>query len=200
MRRLRRSDVPIATDAFARFAIGLLIVRRFDDGSTAIGRIVETEAYAPEDPASHAFRGRTSRNQSMFGINFAAYVYFIYGSAYCLNITTEPIGIGAAVLIRALEPLDGLASMRTRRGPQVTDRDLLRGPGRICRAFEIDRRLDGVDLESDDRLWLARDSATTAVVGISTRIGLTKAVEIRHRFFARGSSFLSGPRALSQDS
>jgi DNA-3-methyladenine glycosylase len=199
MHRLRRADVPLATDTFARFLIGTLLMRRFDDGSILSGRIVETEAYTPEDPASHAFRGPTARNRAMFGENFHAYVYFIYGTAYCLNISSEARGIGAAVLIRALEPIEGLDIMRARRGVSAADRDLLRGPGRLCAAFDIDRVLDGADLETDSRLWLASDGSPAPAVGESTRIGLTKATDVPHRFFARGSPFLSGQRKLSGD-
>jgi len=198
--RLQRADVPLATDTFARFLIGTLLMRRFDDGAILSGRIVETEAYTPEDPASHAFRGPTPRNRAMFAENFHAYVYFIYGTAYCLNISSEARGIGAAVLIRALEPVAGLEIMRARRGVSTADRDLLRGPGRLCTAFGIDRVLDGADLETDARLWLASDGSPAPAVGASTRIGLTKATDVRHRFFARGSPFLSGQRKLSAGS
>ncbi len=198
IRRLRRTDVPIATTAFARFLIGKIVFRRFDDGMIASGRIVEVEAYGPGDAASHAFRGRTPRNNSMFLGNFHAYVYFIYGSAFCLNISSEPAGIGAAVLIRALEPLDGRAEMHVRRGSPVADRDLLRGPGRICAALTIDRRLDGADLDSDERLWLAQDGCAPPI-GSSTRIGLTRAADLDHRYYACGNRYVSGRRALSPD-
>lgn len=199
IRRLTRADVPLATDAFARFLIGLLIVRHWDDGSVASGRIVETEAYTPDDPASHAYRGQTPRNRTMFGRNMHAYVYFIYGTAYCLNISSEEDDVGAAVLIRALEPVSGHAIMRSRRGPRSADRDLLRGPGRLCSALDIDRRFDGADFESDRRLQLADDGRAEPEVGTSPRIGLTKTIDVNHRFYARGSKFLSGERRLSPD-
>jgi len=198
MRRLRRTDVPLATDAFARFLIGKIVFRRFDDGAMASGRIVEVEAYGPGDAASHAFRGRTPRNSSMFLANFHAYVYFIYGSAFCLNISSEAAGTGAAVLIRALEPLDGRAEMQVRRGSAVSILDLLRGPGRICAALTIDRRLDGADLDTDERLWLAQDGYAPPI-GSSTRIGLSRAADLNHRYYACGSRYLSGRRALSPD-
>ncbi len=197
-RRIRRSDVPLDTEEFARFLIGLVVVRRFDDGSIASGRVVETEAYTPGDPASHASRGLTARNRAMFGENFCAYVYFIYGSAYCLNISTERAGVGAAVLLRSLEPVDGLDRMRARR-PRSSERDLLRGPGRLCAALEIDRRLDGIDLDVDPRLWLADDRRPKPAVAASIRVGLTRAADIPHRFYACGSPHLSGRRSLSPD-
>lgn len=195
--RLGRADVPLETGAAAAYLIGKIVVRVFDDGARAAGRIVETEAYGPGDPASHAFRGPTARNRSMFGNHLAAYVYFIYGSSYCLNVSTEAAGVGAAVLIRALEPLTGIASMRARRGPTIADRDLLRGPGRLCAALAIDRELDGADLELDPRLWLADDGGPSPRVGVSPRIGLTLAADAHQRFYARGSRYLSGRRSLS---
>ena len=196
-RRLSRADVPLETGALARFLIGLLLVRRFDDGRLASGRVVETEAYLPDDPASHSFRGRTERNRTMFGNNFHAYVYFIYGTAYCLNVSTEASGVGAAVLLRALEPVDGIELLRERRGPGVADRDLLRGPGRLCLALAIDRRFDGADLETDASLWLADDGIARPAVGMSPRIGLTRAADVNGRFYACGSRYLSGRRSLS---
>jgi len=172
-------------------------MRGLDDGGTISGRIVETEAYTPEDPASHSFRGQTARNRAMFGAHLYAYVYFVYGSAYCLNVSSEREGVGAAVLIRALEPVAGIERARSNRGPGVADRDLMRGPGRLCAALEIDRRLDGVDLESDVRLWLADDGVVRPAVGASPRIGLTRGAEAHRRFYARGSRYLSGTRSLS---
>jgi DNA-3-methyladenine glycosylase len=198
MRRLTRADVPVATVALARFLIGTVLVRDLD-GTIVSGRIVETEAYTPDDPASHSFRGRTPRNGTMFGRHLHAYVYFIYGSAYCLNVSSEPAGVGAAVLIRALEPLAGFAVVRARRGPSVAERDLMRGPGRLCRALDIDRRFDGADLETDPRLWLADDGAAKPPVSVSPRIGLTRAADAARRFYARGSRFLSGRRTLSPE-
>ncbi|GAC1429481.1 MAG: hypothetical protein NVSMB5_23940 [Candidatus Velthaea sp.] len=132
----------------------------------------------------------------MFAKHLHAYVYLIYGTAYCLNISSESAGAGAAVLIRAVEPLDGTDTMRAMRGPSITDRDLTRGPGRLCAAFGIDRALDGADLEIDERLWLVAGESVT-LIGESRRIGLTKAAERLHRFYARGSRYLSGPKSLS---
>jgi DNA-3-methyladenine glycosylase len=203
MRRLTRQDVPLETGALARFLIGIVLVRKLDElidsgrDGIIVGRIVETEAYTQGDPASHSFRGPTPRNGTMFGPHLHAYVYFIYGSAYCLNVSSEASGIGAAVLIRALEPLAGLTIARERRGSAVADRDLMRGPGRLCRALDIDRRFDGIDLETDPGLWLADDGWAKPAVGVSPRIGLTRAADVQGRFYARGSGFLSGPRSLS---
>jgi len=133
----------------------------------------------------------------MFGAPLHAYVYFIYGANWCLNVTSENDGIGAAALIRACEPVAGIATMRALRGrPDVKDRDLARGPGNLCRAFAIGPAFDGADLTADARLWLARGDVDVTV-GVSTRIGITKAASEPLRFYARGNPSVSGPRALS---
>jgi DNA-3-methyladenine glycosylase len=195
-RRLEADGLPAATIDLAKALIGCVLVRDCPDGRTA-GRIVETEAYVRNDPASHAYRGPGARNASMFLDPFHAYVYKIYGTSFCVNVASERAGEGAAVLIRALEPLEGLALMEARRGT-TRMRDLARGPGRLCEALGIDGRLDGIDLLRDERLWLARPSAAQdARVGKSRRIGITKAAERLLRFYERGSPFVSGPKALS---
>jgi DNA-3-methyladenine glycosylase len=195
--RLRRADLPSETHALARALIGILLVRRCADGELLAGRIVETEAYGRADPASHAFRGPTKRNASMFLAHAHLYVYLIYGTSYCANVSTEAPGVGAAVLLRAAEPVLGCARMRALRGrPALRDADLARGPGNLARAFDLGPALDGLDLDLDDRLWLAGDGARP-LVGTSVRIGLTKAADVPHRYYARGSGALSGPRSLS---
>ena len=166
-------------------------------GELLVGRIVETEAYFPDDPASHAFRGPTQRNRAMFGPPLHAYVYFIYGTNWCLNVTAEADGVGAAALVRALEPVRGVETMRELRGrAEIKDRDLARGPGNLCKAFGIGPEFDGADLRSDDRLWIA-DDGVVLPVGVSTRIGITRAAHEPLRFYARGNPSVSGARALS---
>jgi DNA-3-methyladenine glycosylase len=172
-----------------------VLVRDCPDGRTA-GRIVETEAYVLDDPASHAYRGPSKRNASMFLGPFHAYVYKIYGTSFCVNVTSETTGEGAAVLVRALEPLEGLGFMEARRGTTRV-RDLARGPGRLCQALSIDMELDGVDLLADERLWLAATPPTSVRVGKSRRIGITKAAERLLRFYEKGNPFVSGPKSLS---
>jgi DNA-3-methyladenine glycosylase len=194
--RLGWSDLPHGTLDLSRALIGTLLVR-VRAGEALVGRIVETEAYFPNDPASHAFRGLTQRNRAMFGPPLHAYVYFIYGANWCLNVTAEAGGVGAAVLVRACEPVSGLETMRALRGrPGVKDRDLARGPGNLCRAFGIGPEFDGADLTTDPALWLASDGLAVPV-GVSTRIGITKAAHEPLRFYARGNPSVSGPRALS---
>lgn len=196
-RRLGRADLPVGTISLARFLIGKLLLRCTERGDRMSGRIVETEAYLPDDPASHAYRGETPRNRSMFAPPAHAYVYQIYGTSHCLNVSTEAAGIGAAVLIRALEPIAGLEAMRAFRGrPALRDHELLRGPGNLARGLAIGRELDGIDLDRDARLSLA-DDGTAAEVGTSRRIGISRAAERELRFYARGSRAVSGPRSLS---
>jgi DNA-3-methyladenine glycosylase len=198
-RTLAQRDLPQATVPLAIDLLGALLVRRFPEGE-AVGRIVETEAYEVGDPSSHSFRGRSKRCASMFLAVGHAYVYRIYGTSFCLNIASEREGEGAAILIRAVEPLAGLELLRSRR-PGIADRDLARGPGRLCTAFGIGPELDGLPLFDEgagaNPLFLARDAAPAPRVGTSTRIGLTKAADYPHRFYARGSAWVSGPRSLS---
>ena len=192
---LARDALPIDTAALARFLIGKLVVRAFPD-MLAVARIVETEAYLTGDEASHGFRGPTPRNKIMFGPPGFAYVYLAYGVSFMLNVTSGEVGVGEAVLIRAAEPVTGLDAMRRHRG-DVPTRDLLRGPGRLAKALDIDRSLDGVDLCSTGSLWLASDGEAPGDIGVSVRIGITKDAMRPLRFFLKGSKFVSGPSSLN---
>jgi DNA-3-methyladenine glycosylase len=192
---LPRSALPVDTVALARFLIGKFVMRELPEGTTG-GRIVETEAYLTGDAASHAFRGMTARNRTMFGERGLAYVYLAYGTSFMLNITSQTPGIGEAVLVRALEPTIGIAAMERRRGT-TNLRDLARGPGRLAQALGIDRALDGHDLCAAGALWLGENEAAAGEVGVSVRIGITKDAERPLRFYERGSRFVSGRRALN---
>lgn len=195
---LARAALPQDTIALARFLLGKLVVRDLPEGLVS-GRIVETEAYVVGDAAGHAFRGMTQRNRTLFGERGHAYVYLAYGISWMLNVASDRPGIGAGVLIRALEPVEGIAIMQLNRG---TDRlrDLARGPGRLAAALRIDRRLDGTDLCARGPLWLAEgeDDAAAGLIGESVRIGITKEAHRLLRFYRRGSPFVSGPRALNR--
>ncbi|MGA7354711.1 MAG: DNA-3-methyladenine glycosylase [Candidatus Cybelea sp.] len=193
--RTTSADLPVETRALAKALLGYVLVRDCDEGITA-GRIVETEAYLPGDPACHAFSGRSLRNAALFGPPHRAYVYLIYGTSYCFNLSSECDGEGAGVLVRALEPIEGLDLMQERRGTAVA-RDLCRGPGRLCRALAIDRSLDGIDLFAHPHLWLAHGDAFPTRIRRSPRIGITRAAERRLRFYAAGSPYVSGPARLS---
>ncbi|QIG50469.1 DNA-3-methyladenine glycosylase [Nordella sp. HKS 07] len=192
---LVRSDLPTDTVSLARYLIGKVLVRALPDG-VASGRIVETEAYVVGDAAGHAYRGMTRRNRSLFLEHGYAYVYIAYGSSYLLNVSSEAPGIGAGVLIRALEPLDGIAIMRRNRGIERL-RDLARGPGKLATALQIDLRLDGLDLCREGPLWLAGDDHEPGEIGQSTRIGISRDAHRVLRFYVRGSPFVSGPKSLN---
>jgi DNA-3-methyladenine glycosylase len=195
---LARSELPIDTAALARFLVGKLLVRELPDG-LASGRIVETEAYVIGDAAGHAYGGMTPRNRSLFLERGHAYVYLAYGVSWMLNVSSETPGIGAGVLIRALEPLEGIAIIQRNRGI-VRLRDLARGPGRLARALRIDRSLDGLDLCEEGPLWLARDAPSEIgdeKIGESVRIGISKEADRVLRFYLRGSPFASGAKSLN---
>jgi DNA-3-methyladenine glycosylase len=166
-------------------------------GAVAAGRIVETEAYLPDDPACHAFRGMTPRNRSLFLGHGHAYVYLCYGTSYLLNVSSEAAGIGAGVLLRALEPLHGIELMQ-RNAKDVKLTNLARGPGRLTTALEVDRRHDGLNLFTARELWIGRDGHRRAGVEESVRIGITKAADKRLRYFIAGSRYVSGPRWLNE--
>lgn len=192
VRRLSHADLPNNTVELARYLIGKTIVRRV--GRNRIrGRIVETEAYPPGDRAGHAYIGQTARNESLFLAKGFSYVYFIYGTSYMLNVSAEDAGIGAGVLLRAVEPLEGINVMkRLRNTDKLTD--LARGPGRLACALDVDERLDGIDLCADGPLWLGTAVRETGRIKTTVRIGITRDVRRALRFFEAGSPFVSGPK------
>ena len=154
------------------------------------GRIVEVEAYHHTDPAAHSYRGPTERNAVMFGPPGFAYVYRSYGIHWCLNFVCEPEGSASAVLIRAVEPLQGLAKMRRRRG--LSDERLLcSGPGRLAEAMGVTIAHNGLALDQPPFALYARDEAPELASGV--RIGITKAAELPWRYGLKGSKFLSKP-------
>jgi DNA-3-methyladenine glycosylase len=194
IRRLRRSELPQDTIALARFLIGKVVVHDLPAGRLS-GRIVETEAYPPGDPAGHHFRGPTPRIRSMYLTQGHAYIFFNYGAHFMLNVVSEPLGIAAAILIRSLEPLDGIELMQRHR--KITRLlDLTRGPGRLAAAFQIDRRHDGLDLCAPGSLWLGAIHHPASTIGKSVRIGITRAPDELLRFYERGNPFVSGPKRL----
>ena len=192
---LARSELPTDTAVLARFLIGKSVARELPEGVVA-GRIVETEAYVIGDAAGHAYRGMTPRNRSLFREPGRAYVYVAYGLSNMLNVSSEPEGVGGGVLIRALEPLQGVAIMQLNRGVERLQ-DLARGPGRLAQAMRIDRSLDGLDLCQKGPIWLARGAPVTDEIGVSLRIGITKDAHRLLRFYVRNNAFVSGPRSLN---
>jgi DNA-3-methyladenine glycosylase len=195
-RPLARSALPIDTAALARYLIGKMVVRELPEGRVS-GRIVETEAYVVGDTAGHAYRGMTPRNRSLFLERGHAYVYLAYGSSYMLNVSSEMSGIGAGILIRALEPLEGIPILQHNRGIERL-RDLARGPGRLAAALRVDRRLDGLDLCREGPLWLGRGDHEPGEIRQSIRIGITRDADRLLRFYVQDSAFVSGPRALNK--
>jgi len=195
-RVLDRAELPVETAQLARFLIGKILVRTLAEG-VAAGRIVETEAYDIGDPAGHAYRGITPRNRALFLERGHAYVYLAYGTSFMLNVSSETAGVGAGVLIRAIEPTAGIAIMKRNRATEIV-RDLARGPGRLSAALGIDRRLDGIDLCRAGPLWLGSDGPASNDIGQGKRIGITRAADSPLRFYVRNNRFVSGPQALNE--
>jgi len=194
IRRIRRSQLPADTIQLSRFLIGKVVVHELPAGRVS-GRIVETEAYPPGDPAGHHFRGPTPRIKSMYLAPGHVYVFFNYGAHFMLNVVSEPPETAAAILIRALEPLEGIEIMqRHRKSAELLD--LTRGPGRLAQALQIDRRHDGVDLCENETLWLGEIDHPVSPIGKSVRIGITRAAGKLLRFFERGNPYVSGPKRL----
>ncbi|MGH9747317.1 MAG: DNA-3-methyladenine glycosylase [Candidatus Acidiferrales bacterium] len=179
----------------ARYLIGKTLVRELPH-SRLTGRIVETEAYLVGDAAAHSFRGMTPRNRSLFLDRGHAYVYFCYGAHFMLNVSAGSAGIGTGVLIRAVEPIEGIARMmRSRHTSRLLD--VARGPGRVAAAFRITRNLDGASLMAHGALWLGSAAQATGAIGESVRIGITKDAHRVLRFYELGNPFVSGPKRLN---
>lgn len=178
------------TEQVARDLLGCIVACRSPDGLTA-GRIVETEAYlGSHDPACHAVAGLTNRTRWLFGPAGVAYVYFIYGVHWCLNAVTREEGFGSAVLIRALEPLEGIALMRERRGVK-RDRDLTNGPGKLCQALGITGAHDGLSLARSGLTIHEGAPLPDEQIAVTPRIGITKAADWPLRWIVRESAFVS---------
>ena len=178
-----------AAEVVAPRLLGCELVRELD-GEMLRARIVEVEAYAQTDAASHSYRGQTPRTDVMFGPAGHLYVYFTYGMHYCCNIVTGPVGHGSAVLIRAVEPLEGLEVMRQRRHG-LDDVQLTNGPAKFCQAFGIDKTLNGHDLQGGElRLEIKPPVAQTDIIQ-TTRIGISRAQDVPWRFYLKGNRFVS---------
>ncbi len=191
---LLRDELPLDTVELARFMIGKYLVRDLPEGRMS-GRIVETEAYPVGDSTSHAFIGRRPYNGSLFLARGHAYVRLTYGLSYMLNMSAEAEDVGAGILFRAIEPLEGLPLMEARR-PGVPLRDLARGPGRLTMALGIGQAFDGRDLCAGRDLWIGVVERGDLPVGVTTRIGLSREMHRPLRFYEPGSAFVSGPRKL----
>ena len=191
-----------------RELLGKLLIRKAARGKLLVGRIVEVEAYLGKlDPASHSFKGPTARNEIMFGPQGFAYVYFIYGNHYCLNVSCQPPGIAGAVLFRAVQPLEGMEDMAIARHIKIArERDLrllTSGPGRMAEAFGITRQRDnGKDFTSEKSDLIIAEPPESDYrlprILATKRIGITKAADRRLRYVLAGNEFVSGPRKMSQ--
>lgn len=189
MKIVGRSFYEGTTEDVARRLLGAVLMHDSSDG-VASGRIVETEAYLHDDPAAHSYRGETQRNASMFLGPGHAYVYLIYGVHHCFNVVTNDAGVGEAVLIRALEPIEGIELMARRRGTDVL-RQLCSGPGKLVQALGITREHDGVPLlRSKVRISLPDEQPSEAII-TSARIGVSRAVERELRYRLDGNVHVS---------
>ena len=198
MKKLPRDFYLQDTVTVARALLGCVLWRKIGRQLLA-ARLVEVEAYlGANDMASHARRGlRSPRNESMYLDGGHAYIYFTYGMHWCMNVVTQEADLAEAVLLRAAEPVRGIESMRKRRPKAKRDFDLMNGPGKLCAALDIDKRLDGEPLDGD-RLYLTEREIEVREndIGVSPRVGVEGAVEAAHwplRFFIRGNRYVSGP-------
>jgi DNA-3-methyladenine glycosylase len=192
-RRLARTDLPVDTVKLARYLVGKVIIHDTASGRLS-GRIVETEAYPVGDAAGYAFRGMIPRNGSLFLERGHAYVYLVYGVSFLLNVTSERAGVGAGVLLRAVEPLDGIELMDSTL-PRKQREDIGREPGRLTTAMQVDLTHDRLDLcSASSPLWLAATARNTGAIGKSVRIGLTHGADSLLRFYERGNEHIRGPK------
>lgn len=179
----------------AQILLGQKLIRTLPDEKELSGRIIEVEAYHESDPAAHTYNGKTPRNVVMFGRAGHAYVYFTYGIHYCLNIVIGKEGEGAAVLIRALEPINGTETMRRNRGLQegFLKTNLCSGPAKLTQALNIDRELNGHNLNRPPLQLLPGDAVQPEHIITTTRIGIKKAVDVPWRFYIKNNPHVSKP-------
>lgn len=175
-------------DSIAKRLLGCHLERVIDDKKLLV-KIVETEAYDQSDAASHTYNGRTVRNDVMFGREGHLYVYFTYGKHYCCNIVTGKEGIGSAVLIRAVEPIQGESEMKNFR--QKDGAELTNGPAKLCEALHINLQLNGHNLKNPPLKLIVRNVLGENEIQISKRIGITKAIDLHRRFFIKDNPYVS---------
>lgn len=197
-RRLPRSFYDRRSSTVAPDLLGRVLALRSADGVRLAATIVETEAYEPHDPASHAYRGPTARNAVMFGEPGHLYVYLTYGMHHCMNAVTGRVGEGMAVLLRAAEPIVGMDVMRARRGRESV-RDLCSGPAKLCQAFGVDRSFDGADLVRGRELFIAEGSPVPkARIIAGPRVGIRVGTNFLWRFSVAGDPFVSRARGATR--
>jgi DNA-3-methyladenine glycosylase len=192
-RSIQREWFERDTITVARELLGTILVRRSATRKILAARIVETEAYLPDDPASHSWSGMTARNRAMFASGGCLYVYQIYGVHRCVNIVTDREGIGAAVLLRAAEPLMGIEEMVARRGRNLPRERLLSGPANLARCFGFELDDNGCSC-CGEGTWILPPVVQPSAIGISPRIGITRGKELLLRFFEPNSPAISAHR------
>lgn len=188
MRQDTFSWLNVPAEAAARRLLGCELIREIDDQEIRV-RIVETEAYDQADEASHTFKGRTARNDAMFKSAGHMYVYFTYGMHYCCNVVCGQTGVGAGVLIRAVEPLSGIDIIEARRG--MSGVNVTNGPGKICAALDIDRQMSGHDLAEPPIRLIKKPALSDAEITTGKRIGISKAVHELRRFYITNNAYVS---------
>lgn len=171
--------------------LGCILERQFRDGTVVRAKIVETEAYDQTDVASHSYNGRTPRTEVMFGPAGHLYVYFTYGMHYCCNVVVGEEGYGAAVLIRALEPIDGAQMLESRRGKSGID--VTNGPAKLCQALDINKEMNGHDLSARPLRLIVQPQLPANIIVQTTRIGISKGQDVPWRFFVSGNKWVSKP-------
>lgn len=187
-KKLPRSFYLRSTLQVAKNLLGKYVVRVLPE-ETLIGKIVEVEAYRHNDPASHAYRGKTKRNEVMFLEGGYLYVYFTYGMHFCANVVTEEEGIGCAVLLRGIEPISGIDNMEKNRG--LKGFNLTNGPAKICQAFALGRNENGIDLTGSTVYITEGESIPKKQIALSTRIGITNGKDKKWRFFIKNNPWVS---------
>lgn len=186
------------TVSVAKRLLGKELVRRID-GHLLRGRIVEVEAYRQfNDPAAHSFNGQTDRNAVMFGPAGMVYVYLSYGIHFCMNVVTEDPGLGCAVLIRAVEPLEGLAYMAQARPKARKPVDYANGPGKLCQAFGVNLNHNGISLQNETFFLAEPRMPVVGTVVAGPRVGITKAVDLPWRFYFAQNAFVSKAKGGSK--
>lgn len=191
----------MSTLALAEELLGCEFVHQSPEGTTA-GIIVETEAYTSGDPACHAYKSRTARNEAMFGPAGTLYIYLIYGMYECVNVVSGEEGVGEAVLIRALQPTEGVGLMNKRRrirknqvssvgSENVKEKELCNGPGKLVKAMGIERRLHNFLSLDEGPLYITSRKVNDFQIETSGRIGITKGMDLPYRFYMKGNSFVS---------
>jgi DNA-3-methyladenine glycosylase len=183
MKRITKSFFKKSTLEIARALLGCYLVNKTKEGEL-IGKIVETEAYLANDPASHSFNGKTKRNSAMFGSPGKAYVYFTYGMYHCFNVVTAKEGIGEAVLIRALEPIKGIELMKKRRN-QDNINELCNGPAKLVQAMGITKKHNGISLLEGSLRLCKGDKIAKNNIAKSKRIGISKGTNLSYRFYLK---------------